>query len=176
MRSVPFRRRSLVAVCVGMIGTSIRGRSVATARPGTVCASKSVAKEIGWTPFPELKVSVHGGRPIWPSAGEISFQSVNVATVGIHERERSESSGGFSGPPGSRSGTLRVFPERPGTSISVQICWPDEVRCPPTSTEVLSRLTSWLDNWLDQGSFQGLSIIQFRGADGEEFKLLLAEE
>ena len=72
--------------------------------------------------------------------------------------------------------TLRVFPERPGTSIIVQICWPDEVLCPPTSTEVLSLLTSWLDNWLDQGSFQGLSIIQFRGADGEEFKLLLAEE
>ena len=30
----------------------------------------------------------------------ISFQAVSVATVGIHERERSESSGG---PPGSRS-------------------------------------------------------------------------
>ena len=83
---------------------------------------------------------------------------------------------GLVGRPGLDPGTLRVFPERPGTSISVQICWPDEVRCPPTSTEVLSRLTSWLDNWLDQGSFQGLSIIQFRGADGEEFKLLLAEE
>ena len=59
------------------------------------------------------------------------------------------------GRPGLDHGTLRVFPERPGTSISVQICWPDEVQWPPTSTEVLQRLTSWLDNWLDPGSFQG---------------------
>ena len=52
-------------------------------------------------------------------------------------------------------------------SLSVQICWPDEVECPPTSTEVLSRLTSWLDNWLDPGSFQGQVTIQFRGVDGD---------
>ena len=71
------------------------------------------------------------------------------------------------GRPGLDPGTLRVFPERPGTSISVQICWPDEVRCPPTSTEVLSRLTSWLDSWLDPGSFEGQVTIQYRGVDGE---------
>jgi hypothetical protein len=59
------------------------------------------------------------------------------------------------GRPGLDPGTLRVFPDRPGTSISVQICWPDEVQCPPSFTEVLSRLTSWLDSWLDEGSFQG---------------------
>ena len=75
------------------------------------------------------------------------------------------------GRPGLDPGTLRVFPERPGTSISVQICWPDEVQCPPTSTEVHSRLTSWLDNWLDPGSFQGQVTIQYRGVDGEEFEL-----
>ena len=80
------------------------------------------------------------------------------------------------GRPGLDPGTLRVFPERPGTSISVQICWPDEVQCPLISTDVLSRLTSWLDNWLDQGSFQGQVTIQFRGSGGEVFDLRLGEE
>src|ERR1017187_4176982 len=72
-------------------------------------------------------------------------------------------------------GTSRVFPECPGTSVSVQICWPDEVGCPPTPTDVLSRLTSWLDSWLDQGSFQGQVTIQFRGVDGEELDLYMGE-
>jgi len=72
--------------------------------------------------------------------------------------------------------TLRVFPERPGTSIIVQIYWPDEVQCPPTSTEVHSRLTSWLDSWLDQGSFQVHVTVQFRGAYGEVLELKLGEE
>jgi len=80
------------------------------------------------------------------------------------------------GRPGLDPGTLRVFPERPGTSISVQICWPDEVGCPPTSTDVLSRLYSWLDSWLDQGSFQGRVTIQFRGVDGEELDLCMGEQ
>ena len=80
------------------------------------------------------------------------------------------------GRPGLDPGTLRVFPERPGTSISVQICWPDEVQCPPASTEVHARLTSWLDNWLDQGSFQGEVTIHFREADGEGFELLLEDK
>jgi hypothetical protein len=79
------------------------------------------------------------------------------------------------GRPGLDPGTLRVFPERPGTSISVQIYWPDEVQCPPTSTEVHSRLTSWLDSWLDQGSFQGHVTIEFRGDDGKIFNLRLGE-
>jgi hypothetical protein len=80
------------------------------------------------------------------------------------------------GRPGLDPGTLRVFPERPQTSISVQICWSDEVQCPPSSTEVHSRLASWLDNWLDLGSFQVAGIIQFRGADGEVFDFVLREE
>ena len=67
--------------------------------------------------------------------------------------------------------TLRVFPDRLGTSISVQICWPDEVQCPPTSSEVLSRLTSWLDSWLDAGSFHGQVTVQFREIDSEGFGL-----
>ena len=71
--------------------------------------------------------------------------------------------------PGVDPGALRVLPECPGTSISVQICWSDEVQRPPTSTDVLSRLTSWLDSWLDQGSFQGEVVIQFRETDGEVF-------
>ena len=80
------------------------------------------------------------------------------------------------GRPGLDPGTLRVFPERPWTSVSVQICWPDDVGCPPTSTDVLSRVTSWLDTWLDQGSFQGEVTIQFRGSDGEVFDLRLGDE
>ena len=71
------------------------------------------------------------------------------------------------GRPGLDPGTLRVFPECPGTSISVQIWWPDEVQCPPTSTDVLSCVTSWLDNCLDLRSFQGEVTIQFREAQGE---------
>jgi hypothetical protein len=51
------------------------------------------------------------------------------------------------GRPGLDPGTLSVFPECPGTSIVVQICWLDEVQCPPTSTEVLSCLNWWLDSW-----------------------------
>jgi hypothetical protein len=80
------------------------------------------------------------------------------------------------GRPGLDPGTLRVFPERPGTSINVQICWLDKVECPPRSTDVLSRLTSWLDSWLDLGSFQGQATIQFRGSEGEVFELRLGEE
>ncbi len=55
------------------------------------------------------------------------------------------------GRPGLDPGTLGVFPECPGTFLNVQICWPEGVERPPTSTEVLSRLNSWLDSWLDPG-------------------------
>ena len=80
------------------------------------------------------------------------------------------------GRPGLDPGTLGVFPECPGTTLSVQICWPNEVECPPTSTEVLSRLNSWLDSWLDQGSFQGQVTIQFRGVDGDLFEMRLGDK
>src|ERR1017187_7182486 len=80
------------------------------------------------------------------------------------------------GRPGLDPGTLRVFPECPGTSISIQICWPDEVQCPPTSTDVLSRLTSWLEIGLAQYSFQGQVTIHFREPDGEGFELRLGDE
>jgi hypothetical protein len=80
------------------------------------------------------------------------------------------------GRPGLDPGTLRVFPERPLTSLSVKIYWLDEVQCPPTSTDVLSRLTSWLDNWLDPDSFQGQVTIQFRETDGEGFEMRLGDE
>jgi hypothetical protein len=79
------------------------------------------------------------------------------------------------GRPGLDPGTLGVFPECPGTFLSVQIRWSDEVEYPPTSADVLSRLNSWLDSWLDQGSFQGRATIEFRGADGEIFDLQLGE-
>jgi hypothetical protein len=80
------------------------------------------------------------------------------------------------GRPGLEPGTLRVFPGCPGTSLSDQICWPDSVECPPTSTDVLSRMISWLDSWLDHGWFQGQVTIQFRETDGEEFELRLGAE
>jgi hypothetical protein len=79
------------------------------------------------------------------------------------------------GRPGLDPGTLRVFPERPWTSVDVQICWPGEVQCPPTSADVLTRLNSWLDNWLDLGSFQGQVTIQYRGVDGEELNQYMGE-
>lgn len=43
------------------------------------------------------------------------------------------------------------------------------------STNVLSRLISWLDNWLDPDSFQGQATIQFRGADCGVFNLRRGE-
>ena len=92
-------------------------------------------------------------RPLWST-------SVNVQTYIV-------------GRPGLDPGTLGVFPECPGSFLSVQICWPHEVECPPTSTEVLSRLNSWLDSWLDQGSFQGQATVEFRETDGEGFELRL---
>jgi hypothetical protein len=79
------------------------------------------------------------------------------------------------GRPGLDPGTLRVFPECPGTFVGVQICWPGEVACPLTSSDVLSRLNSWLDNWLDLGSFQGQVTVQYRGVDGEELDLYVGE-
>jgi hypothetical protein len=77
------------------------------------------------------------------------------------------------GRPGLDPGTLGVFRECPGVSLSVQICWPLEVVCPPPFAEVLSIVNSWLDKWLDKGSFKGVGTIQFRGADGEAFDLQL---
>jgi hypothetical protein len=53
--------------------------------------------------------------------------------------------------------------------MTVQICWSDELQCPPTSTEVHSRLNWWLDGWLDPDSFQSQVTIQFRETDGEVF-------
>ena len=82
----------------------------------------------------------------------ISFQLVSVTTVGVRERNRS---GILVGRPGLDPGTLRVFQIVQGRPSASRSDDPDEVRCPPTSTEVLSRLTSWLDSWLDLGSFQG---------------------
>ena len=86
--------------------------------------------------------------------------------------------GEFSWPPaGTSVGHQRILSHGHGqTSIIVQICWSDELQCPLTSTEVHSRLTSWLDNWLDLGSFQGQATIQFRGSDGEVIELRLGEE
>jgi hypothetical protein len=77
------------------------------------------------------------------------------------------------GHPGLDLSALGVFPECPGTFVSVQICWSDEGECPSTFTDVLSRLNSWLD----QGSFQGqVTAVEFRGADGEVFELRVGEE
>jgi hypothetical protein len=73
-------------------------------------------------------------------------------------------------------GTLRVFPECPGMSLSVQICSQDEVECPLTSTDVLPRLNSWLDSWLDPGSFQGQVTIRFRRIDGDLFEIRLGDK
>jgi hypothetical protein len=91
-------------------------------------------------------------------------------------REHSKVLATIEGRPGLDSRTLRVFPDCPGTSLNVQICWPDSVECPPTSSGVLSRLNLWLDSWPDQGSFQGQATIQFHGSDGEEFELWLGDE
>jgi hypothetical protein len=83
---------------------------------------------------------------------------------------------GLVGRLGLDPGTLRVLPECPATSLSVQIYCSDNVECPPTSTEVFSSLNSWLDSWLDQGSFQGQVTIRFRETDDEGFEPRLGDE
>ena len=80
------------------------------------------------------------------------------------------------GRPGLDPGTLGVFPECPGTFLSVQICWSGQVECPLTSTDVLARLNTWLDSWLDLGLFQGRVAVQCRGADGDSFEMRLGDE
>ena len=85
-----------------------------------------------------------------------------IESAGSRTSSRMSGPASLVGRPSLDLGTLGVFPECPGTSLSVQICWPEGVECPPTSTEVLSRLNSWLDSWLDPDSFQGAGTIRFR--------------
>jgi hypothetical protein len=73
-------------------------------------------------------------------------------------------------------GALGVFPECLGTYLSVQIYWPEGDECPLPSTVVPARLNSWLDSWLDPGSFQGRVTMQFRWTDDEVFELRLGDE
>jgi predicted transposase YdaD len=56
---------------------------------------------------------------------------------------------------------LGVFPDGPCKSVTVQICWLDEVDDPSTYSEMLSELNSWLDSWLDQNKFIGTVDITF---------------
>jgi hypothetical protein len=57
--------------------------------------------------------------------------------------------------------TLRVLPECPGTPLSVQICWSHGVEGLPTSVDVISSLTSWLDSWLDRVRLRVKSLFNF---------------
>ena len=66
---------------------------------------------------------------------------------------------------------LQIFPQCPGAFPNIRIRWPDEVDCLPSSTDVLSRLTSWLD----PGSFEGVGAIRGRGAGDEELDIRLEE-
>jgi hypothetical protein len=59
-------------------------------------------------------------------------------------------------------GTLGVFPEGPGKSITVQIHWSDEEDDPSTYSETPSELNSWLNTWLDRNSVGGLTSIHVR--------------
>jgi hypothetical protein len=65
------------------------------------------------------------------------------------------------GRPGLDPGTLGVFPEGPRASITVQICWSDEVGDPSTCAVMLAELNSWLDDWLVLKEFKGTVDITF---------------
>ena len=81
---------TVVARIIGLQFAGVRWRTYVI-----VGVAKGVAKEIRRTPFPQLSDSVYGVWPIKPSTGQIDFQLVSVATVGIHERERSRFSCGI---------------------------------------------------------------------------------
>ena len=66
------------------------------------------------------------------------------------------------GRPGLDPGALRVASKSPGTSLRVQICWPDEIENPLSSSEIQARLLSWLDSWLDLDEFQGTVAIEIQ--------------
>jgi hypothetical protein len=76
---------------------------------------------------------------------------------------KKESSSGIRlvGRPGLDPGTLGVFPGGPYKSITVQICWSDEVDGPSTYVEMLAELNSWLVDWLDLKVFKGTVDITF---------------
>ena len=60
------------------------------------------------------------------SSVQTSLEMVEVVeNVGNHESELKGLLAGFRGRPGLDSGTLRVFPERPGMSILVRIGHPE---------------------------------------------------
>jgi len=71
------------------------------------------------------------------------------------------------GRPGPDPGILGVFPESPGTTPSVQICWLTACTVQPTST-TSSTLNSWRDSWLDQDRFK-VKHYPVTRVDGEGF-------
>ena len=98
-------------------------------------------------------------------------------------REFSKVLGTTNGPLGSRSRHLESVSrtstdvhQRPDLLAGRSAASTNVHQRPPTSTNVLSRLYSWLDYWLDQGSFHCQVTIRIRGADSEESELRPWEE
>lgn len=77
------------------------------------------------------------------------------------------------GRPGLDPGTLGVFRECPGVSLTIQIWWSNDIGRSPTCSEVVPSLISWLDDCLDKSSHTGLANVRFETSGGEviEFRL-----
>jgi hypothetical protein len=73
-------------------------------------------------------------------------------------------------------GTLGAILPCVGPSLSIQICWSNEVGRSPTFPDVAPSLISWLDAWLDTSSYTGLANVQFEKAGGEVVELHLGKQ
>jgi len=76
------------------------------------------------------------------------------------------------GRPGLDPGTLRPDTSRPPTSLEIHLSFASEgMSRPPDSSDVLSKLSLWLHNWLHEVGSGGVGVIFWTGADGARFEL-----
>jgi hypothetical protein len=75
------------------------------------------------------------------------------------------------GRPGLDPGTLGIGPDHPIVSVVVQITWSEAAARPPTSTEILSNLSPWLQNWLHSLGNSVSGDVKLCGVDGLEIQI-----
>lgn len=68
-------------------------------------------------------------------------------------------------------GTLGAILEYSGPSLNVQICWSNEAGGSSAFSKMLPSLFSWLDQWLDKGSYSDLANVRYDSSVGEVIEL-----